>query len=61
MIRPATVIETPEASADRPTAVSPSRAITRPLSQEEIRRRDLMLAECRRIAENARRPVRGCK
>jgi hypothetical protein len=38
-----------------------TRVITRPLTEAQIRARDLLLAECRRIATNTRHPVKNCK
>lgn len=50
---------------DDPTAESfafaQPRAITKPLTEAQLRVRDLILAECRRIAANLKRPVKGCK
>jgi hypothetical protein len=41
--------------------IAKSRAITRPLTEAQLRVRDLVLAECKRIAANIKRPVKGCK
>jgi hypothetical protein len=43
-----------------PFVIAKSRAITRPLTEAQIRVRDLVLAECRRIAANIKRPVKDC-
>jgi hypothetical protein len=44
-----------------PFAIAQSRTITRPLTEAQIHARNLALAECRRIAANIKRPVKGCK
>lgn len=44
-----------------PTRVLTSRAMTRPMTEEQIRVRDLLLAEHRRLAANERSPVLDCK
>ncbi len=49
------------ASDAAPALEAPSRAITRRMTQDELRVRDLQLAECRRVAANARTPTRGCR
>jgi hypothetical protein len=54
----------PQTKADlttpMPFVIAKSRAITRPLTEAQIRVRDLVLAECRRIAANIKRPVKDC-
>jgi hypothetical protein len=56
MSRPATATAPPPANSnEQSAAVSLPRATTRPLTRDEIRHRDLMLARCRLTKEEIRR------
>lgn len=44
-----------------PRLVVTPRTITKPMTTEQMRVRDLQLAECRRITANTHGPVKNCK